>query len=278
MLLTDDAVAEAFRIAHHLGDDGEHKRQTKTDTRTDDNRRHRRGQNDAEDGIFTAETKGPADVIKPLMNAGDASDGVDEHRPEYREDRDDHFGFQREAEQQKSDRCKRNPRHRPQNLDARQAVTPRCRRQTKQEAERDTKHDRHRPSDRDRNQGVRNIGRQNSLAGEFAKTQADGRRRRQIFVFEQSRPDRRFPCEADENEHRGSGPIDPRDEAVLMHIRAQWPGARRSDIRETLAAGASIADRAAPADQFRISAQFVRGSPSERRSGRPGRPPPRYRG
>jgi len=53
---------------------------------TDDNRRHRRGQNDAEDGIFAAETEGPADVIKPLMNTGDASDGVDEHRPEYREE------------------------------------------------------------------------------------------------------------------------------------------------------------------------------------------------
>src|SRR5216684_4864154 len=124
LLLSDDAVAEAFRITYHFGDDGEYKRQTKADTRTNDNWRHRCRQDDVEDCILTTETKGPADVIKPRMNSADASHGVDEHRPKHREDGDDHFGFQREAEQQEPDRRKRNPGHRSQNLDACKAVTP----------------------------------------------------------------------------------------------------------------------------------------------------------
>src|SRR6185369_14908415 len=63
LLLTNDTVAEAFRISYHFGNDCQHKCQTKTDTCADDNRRHRCRQNDTDDDILATETKGPPDVI-----------------------------------------------------------------------------------------------------------------------------------------------------------------------------------------------------------------------
>jgi len=155
------------------------------------------------------------------------------HRP-VREDRDDHFGFQREAEPQKSDRCKRHPRGIGSKTSiARQAVnaalvgdrpSSECRSEIQARSPTSIRFAKER-------RWLCQYRAPKFIGGEVRKTKENGPTARQIFDIRET-PDRTaLPSEADRKKRTPrffTGQCSARCGSCSYAYPRQWPGCRPS--------------------------------------------------
>ncbi len=238
LLLPHHGIAEPRRVADHLGHHREHKRQRHAQTRADEDARQRRREDDLAQGLRAREAERPSDLEQPRVHARHRAHGVDQHRPQRGENDHHQLHLEREAEQEKPDRCERDPRHRPQDLDRGQGVAPQCRRRAEQKSEHHAGRDCHDPAHEHGPQGMRRILVELAGPGDLDEPAGDGGRSRQVLVLRETCAQRELPERQNQRDRRKPRPVDA-DALPFRHARcARWPDAVDSAARESAAAAA----------------------------------------